>query len=74
VVAVYFCPSCQKLSVSMFLEKVSMITLIPLTDSFTIYQLNDYQKIPSQIFDSGFLFPDKNGDEISVVTNCDVNF
>jgi len=58
----------------MFLEKVSMITLIPLTDSFTIYQLNDYQKIPSQIFDSGFYSLTRTGDEISIVTNCDVNF
>jgi len=51
-----------------------MITLIPLTDNFTIYQLNDYQEIPSEIINSGFYSLTRTGDEISIVTNCDVNF
>ena len=50
-----------------------MINLIPLADNFTIYQLNDDQKIPSQIFNSGFYSLTKTGDEVSIVTNCSVN-
>ena len=51
-----------------------MINLIPLTDIFTIYQFCDNQEIPSQILDSGFCSVTWTGDEVSVITNCDVNF
>jgi hypothetical protein len=47
-----------------------MITLIPLEDNFTIYQLSGYEKIPAQIFESGFYSITRTADEISVVTNC----
>ena len=51
-----------------------MINLIPLTDNFTIYQFGDNQEIPLQILDSGFCSVTRTGDEVSVITNCDVKF
>ena len=51
-----------------------MVNLIPLTDNFTIYQLSDNQKIPSQIIDSGFYSITKTSDEVSIVTNCNIIF
>jgi uncharacterized protein len=46
-----------------------MITLIPLEDNFTIYQVPKYSDIQSHIFESGFFSITSTGDEISVVTN-----
>jgi uncharacterized protein len=50
-----------------------MINLIPLPDSYSIFQLNLNQKIPTHIFDSGFYSITKTNDEISVVTNSNVD-
>ena len=47
-----------------------MINLIPLTDTYTIYQLFNNQEIPSQIFTSEFYSITKTSDEISIVSNC----
>jgi uncharacterized protein len=51
-----------------------MISLIPLTDNYTIYQLKDYQKIPTSILESGFYSITKTSEEISIVTNCNEYF
>jgi hypothetical protein len=47
-----------------------MISLIPLDDTFTIYQLDKYQNIPSEIYNSEFYSITRTSDEISIVTNC----
>jgi len=51
-----------------------MITLIPLNDIYTIYQLADFKSVPSEIYNSGFFSVTSTGDEISVVTNCKTKF
>ena len=51
-----------------------MITLIPLDDQFTIYQLSDFKAVPSEIYNAGFFSVTSTGDEISVVTNCKTKF
>lgn len=51
-----------------------MINLIPLVGSYSIYQLNTNQNIPTQIYDSGFYSITKTADEVSIVTNSTFNF
>lgn len=51
-----------------------MINLIPLADSYTIYQLFNNQEIPSQIFTSEFYSITKTSDEISIISNCKNDF
>jgi hypothetical protein len=51
-----------------------MIDLIQLADTFTIFQLNERQEIPSQIYTSGFYSITRTSDEISIVTNCSTDF
>jgi uncharacterized protein len=46
-----------------------MINLVPLPDEYAIYQLTVDQKIPSEIFDSGFYSITRTVDEISIVTS-----
>lgn len=51
-----------------------MITLIPLGDIYTIYQLAEFKLVPSEIYNSGFFSVTSTGVEISVVTNCKIKF
>jgi len=51
-----------------------MISLIPLADNYTIYQLPDYQHIPDLFFEAGFFSVTKTDDEVSVITNCTLRF
>ena len=51
-----------------------MIKLIPLEDTFSIYQFTDKQEVPSEILASGFCSITRTEDEISVVTNCITDF
>ncbi len=51
-----------------------MITLIPLNDIYSIYQLTDIKSVPSEIYNSGFFSVTSTDDEISVVTNCKTKF
>lgn len=51
-----------------------MINLIPLVDTFSIYQLTDKQEIPIEIISSGFYSITKTNDEISIVTSCNLDF
>lgn len=51
-----------------------MITLIPLADNYTIYQIADNREIPTQILESEFYSLTKTKEEISIVTNCKINF
>ena len=51
-----------------------MITLIPLKEQFTIYQLPDFKAVPSEIYNAGFFSVTSTGDEISVVTNSKTKF
>lgn len=51
-----------------------MITLVPLDDLFTIYQVSDFKSVPSEIYNAGFFSVTSTGDEISVVTNCKTIF
>ena len=51
-----------------------MITLVPLDDLFTIYQLPDFKAVPSEIYNAGFFSVTSTGEEISVVTNCKTRF
>lgn len=50
------------------------ITLIPLKDSFSIYQFGLTSQIPDEIVASGFCSITRTGDELSVVANCAVEF
>jgi hypothetical protein len=50
------------------------ITLIPLKESFTIYQFEINAEIPKKIVSSSFCSITRTGEELSVVTNCDVEF
>jgi hypothetical protein len=56
------------------LENQIMINLIPLDDTYIIYQLNNNQEIPSEIFNSGFYSITKTSDEISIISNCKTDF
>lgn len=51
-----------------------MINLIPLTDTYTIYQLLSTQEIPPQILASEFYSITKSNDEISIISNCKKDF
>jgi len=51
-----------------------MINLIPLVDTFSIYQLTDKQEIPIEIISSGFYSITKTNYEISIVTSCNLDF
>jgi len=51
-----------------------MITLIPLSDTYSIYQLTEKQDIPLEILSSGFYSVTKTEDEVSIVTNCVTEF
>jgi uncharacterized protein len=51
-----------------------MIELIPLAESFTIYQVETEKEIPAEIYGSGFYSVTKTGDEISIVTSCETLF
>lgn len=51
-----------------------MISLIPLIDTFSIYQITDKQEIPIEIISSGFYSITKTNDEISILTNCNTDF
>lgn len=51
-----------------------MINLIPLPEDFSIHQLDCNQKIPPQIFESGYCSVTKTNDEISIVTDCKADF
>ena len=51
-----------------------MITLIPLKDIFSIYQLANNQEIPPEIISSEFFSVTKTDEEISIVTNCRTDF
>ena len=51
-----------------------MINLLPLTGNYSIYQFHDKQKIPSEIIDSGFYSITKTSDEVSIVSDCNVDF
>jgi hypothetical protein len=51
-----------------------MINLISLTDNYTIYQINNSQKIPTLILESEFYSITKTKEEISIVTNCDTHY
>ena len=51
-----------------------MINLIPLGDTYSIYQLTNKQEIPHEIISSGFYSITKTDDEISIVTNCNSDF
>jgi uncharacterized protein len=53
---------------------IAMINLIPLTDSFTIYQVANEKEIPAEIYGSGFYSVTKTCDEISIVTSCETLF
>ena len=50
-----------------------MINLIPLLDTFSIYQLTDKEEIPVEIISSGFYSITKTNDEISIVTSCNLD-
>jgi hypothetical protein len=51
-----------------------MIILIPLNDTYSIYQFADELEIPVEIISSGFYSITRTQDEISVVTNCKTDF
>ena len=51
-----------------------MINLIPLGDTYTIYQLNENQEIPPHVFTSGFYSITRTNDEISVLSNSKSDF
>lgn len=51
-----------------------MIDLIPLTDRFVIYQVQDIREIPLEILESDFFSVTKTGEEISILTNNTSSF
>lgn len=51
-----------------------MINLVPLVETFSIYQLTNKQEIPVEIISSGFYSITKTIDEISIVTSCNLDF
>ncbi|HET6556764.1 MAG TPA: ACT domain-containing protein [Prolixibacteraceae bacterium] len=50
------------------------IELNPLDDTFSIYTMEEGQEIPPQMLSSGFFSVTSTPDEISVVTNCEIDF
>lgn len=50
------------------------IELNPLADTFSIYTMEEGQEIPPQMLSAGFFSVTSTPDEISVVTNCEVDF
>lgn len=50
------------------------IELNPLADTFSIYTMEEGQEIPPQMLSCGFFSVTSTPDEISVVTNCGVDF
>lgn len=52
------------------MELYQHIELIPLTDSFSIYTMEEGQEIPPQMLSEGFFSVTSTADEISIVTNC----
>lgn len=51
-----------------------MIELIPLTETFHIYKIEEGQEIPPQMLSAGFFSVTSTPEEVSVVTNCPRNF
>lgn len=51
-----------------------MIELVPLTDTFHIYKMEEGQEIPAQMLSAGFFSVTSTPDEVSVITNCPKNF
>jgi hypothetical protein len=51
-----------------------MITLIPLADNYTIYQIPANQTIPASLLESDFYSITKTKEEISIVTTCKTSF
>jgi voltage-gated potassium channel len=50
------------------------VHLIPLSDIYSIYQVNNEKEIPDGIYRSGFYSVTKTDDEISILTNCETPF
>lgn len=50
-----------------------MITLIELTDEFTIIQIDSDQPIPTSVFDCSFFSVTKTTDEISIIVNQQID-
>jgi uncharacterized protein len=51
-----------------------MIELIPLSDSFVIYKVENTRHIPPEIIDSDFFSITKTNDEVSILSNCRLSF
>ena len=51
-----------------------MIEIIPLSDSFVIYQVKNTRHIPPEIIESGFFSITKTNEEISILSNCQISF
>ncbi|MGE5393146.1 MAG: ACT domain-containing protein [Candidatus Saccharibacteria bacterium] len=51
-----------------------MIELVPLTDTFHIYKMEEGQEIPPQMLSAGFFSVTSTPEEVSVITNCPKNF
>jgi hypothetical protein len=51
-----------------------MIELVPLTDTFHIYKMEEGQEIPPQMLSAGFFSVTSTPDEVSIITNCPKNF
>ena len=50
------------------------VHLMPLSDSYSIYQVNTKNEIPAEICNSDFYSITKTDDEISILTNCETPF
>ncbi|HLN75300.1 MAG TPA: ACT domain-containing protein [Prolixibacteraceae bacterium] len=51
-----------------------MIELVPLSDTFHIYKMEEGQEIPPQMLSAGFFSVTSTPEEVSVITNCPKNF
>lgn len=51
-----------------------MITIVPLKQEFSLYQINSDQEIPTEIIASEFYSYTKTQDEISIVSSCTLEF
>jgi hypothetical protein len=70
-------PAWSGLSSKYFTRKLKPFTVIslkPLSEKFVIYQLNDADEIPEEIFQSSFYSVTRTMDEVSVVTSCEKEF
>ncbi len=47
-----------------------MIVIIPLKDTFTIYQVSNEKEVPAEIKEAEFYSITKTSDEISIITSC----